>query len=74
MYYQDENLSRHLNTGFAYPVSFFTSGITKTKVEIPCFEEQVTSLEINQYALYVEALTWFDFDLDEVSSMSFKAK
>ena len=74
VYYHDENLNRHINTGMTYPVSFFTSGITETEVEIPSFKEEVTSLEIDQYALYVEALEWFDFDMDEVSSMSFKAK
>ena len=57
VYYYDENLNRHMNTGMTYPVSFFVSGITETEVEIPPFKEKATSLNI-----------------DEVSSMSFKAK
>ena len=74
-YYQDDDLNRHIGPGVTYPASFFSTGIKVTELDIPVFEEQITSLDgVDQYSLFQEALTWFDFDLDEVSSMSFKAK
>ena len=71
-YTQDDHLNRHISVGMTYPVSFFTSAIEVIELGVPIFEEQISSLEgVDQYSLFVEALTWFDFDLDEVSSMPF---
>ena len=74
-YYQDDDLNRHIGPGVTYPASFFSTGIKVTELDVPAFEEQITSLDgVDQYSLFQEELTWFDFDVDEVSSMSFKAK
>ena len=74
-YYQDKELNRHIGPGMTYPPSFFSSEIEVTELKVPVFAEQISSLEgVNQYPLFLEVLTWFDFDTDEVSSMSFKAK
>ena len=74
-YYQNKELKRHIGPGVTYPASFFTSEIEVTEFDVPVFEEQISSLEgVDQHALYAKAMSWFDFDLDEVSSISFKAK
>ena len=68
-------MNRQISAGITYPVSFFTCDRMVTELDTPLFEEQITSLEgVTQCSLYVEALTWFAFDQDEISSMSFKEK
>ena len=40
----------------------------------PYIDEPAVNYDMDEYGLYAEALTWFEFDHDEVSSMVFKAK
>ena len=73
-YYQDEDLNYHLSKGITHSSAFFTDGIVTTNMETPTFEEKIKNIEVNHHALYVEALEWFDFDLEECTGMAFKAK
>ena len=43
-------------------------------MDTPDIDEPAVNYDIDEYELYVEALTWFEFDQDEVSGMVFKAK
>ena len=73
-YYQDEDLNYHLSKGITHSSGFFTNGIVTTNIEIPTFEEKIENIEVDHHSLYVEALEWFDFDLEECTGMAFKAK
>ena len=64
----------NLSPGITYHSRFFLEGITVTCFDLPNHVEQIASLDIGQYQLYVEAFEWFEFDLKDLSSMVFKAK
>ena len=72
-YYQDENLDYHLSKGNTLTSNYFIEGVTETELETPTFEEKI-SRESEHYSLYVEALQWFGFDMNESSGMAFKTQ
>ena len=72
-YYQDEELNFHLSKGITYSSGFFTDGVVTTNLEKPSFDEKIERVEVDHYALYTEALQWFDFNLEECAGMVFKA-
>ena len=49
-------------------------GITVTKLDSPKYKENIKRLQVDEYQHYVEALEWFDFGHNDISSMVFKAK
>ena len=73
-YYQDEELNLHLSKGITYSSGFFTDGVVTTNLDKPSFNEKIERVEVDHYALYTEALQWFDFNLEECAGMVFKAQ
>ena len=57
-----------------YGSTNFAEDITVTELETPELDVAISACDAEEYALYVEALEWFEFDQDEISSMVFKAK
>ena len=73
-YFQDEELNTHLSKGITYSSGFFADGVVVTNLEKPSFDEKIERVEVDHYALYTEALEWFEFNLEECAGMVFKAQ
>ena len=70
--YCDEKLEFKLDSGTKYKSNFFSNGVSITDLASPNYDERIKLLEINEYQLYIEALSWLDLDIDEICGLVFK--
>ena len=57
-----------------YGSTNFAEDVTVIELDTPDIDVNISACDEEEYALYVEALEWFEFDQDEITSMVFKAK